>query len=107
MQRQIERCGWLLLIALGAIVLAFMGPSLAITATGTARFAVAMGYRAGVGYAVGAVFDLAKGMLPIALLALLRTALLPLLCRSHGLARPRKLQRARDARDRDYSHSRY
>ena len=70
MQRQIERCGWLLLIALGAIVLAFMGPSLAITATGTARFAVAMGYRAEVGYAVGAVFDLAKGMLPIALLAL-------------------------------------
>ena len=70
MQRQIERCGWLLLIALGAIVLAFMGLSLAITATGTARFAVAMGYRAEVGYAVGAVFDLAKGMLPIALLAL-------------------------------------
>ena len=70
MQRQIERCGWLLLIALGAIVLAFMGLSLAITATGTARFAVAMGYRAEVGYAVGAVLSLAKGMLPIALLAL-------------------------------------
>ena len=70
MQRQIERCGWLLLIALGAIVLAFMGLSLAITATGTARFAVAMGYRAEVGYAVGAVFDLAKGLLPIALLVL-------------------------------------
>ena len=47
-----------------------MGLSLAITATGTARFAVAMGYRAEVGYAVGAVFDLAKGMLPLALLAL-------------------------------------
>ena len=54
----------------GAIVLAFMALSLAITATGTARFAVAMGYRAEVGYAVGAVFDFAKGLLPIALLAL-------------------------------------
>ena len=54
----------------GAIVLAFMGLSLAITATGTARFAVAMGYRAEVGYAVGAVFDFAKGLLPIALLVL-------------------------------------
>ena len=54
----------------GAIVLAFMALSLAITATGTARFAVAMGYRAEVGYAVGAVFDFAKGLLPIALLVL-------------------------------------
>ena len=69
-QRQLERQGYLLLITLGAIVLAFMGLSLAITATGTARFAVAMGYRAEVGYAVGAVFDLAKGLLPIALLVL-------------------------------------
>ena len=50
----------------GAIVFAFMALSLAITATGTARFAVAMGYRAEVGYGVGAVFDLAKGVLPIA-----------------------------------------
>ena len=54
-QRQLERQGYLLLITLGAIVLAFMSLSLAITATGTARFAVAMGYRAEVGYAVGAV----------------------------------------------------
>ena len=53
-QRQLERLGYLLLITLGAIVLAFMGLSLAITATGTARFAVAMGYSAQVGYAVGA-----------------------------------------------------
>ena len=51
-------CCW----RLGAIVLAFMGLSLAITATGTARFAVAMGYRAEVGYAVGAVFDLRQGV---------------------------------------------
>ena len=107
MQRQIERCGWLLLIALGAIVLAFMGLSLAITATGTARFAVAMGYRAEVGYAVGAVFDLAKGMLPIALLALFARRSFLFFVVLVGLARPRKLQRARDARDRDYSHSRY
>ena len=35
MQRQIEQCGWLLLIVLCAMVLAFMGLSLAITATGT------------------------------------------------------------------------
>ena len=36
---------YLLLVAVGAVVLAFMGLSLAVTATGTARFAVAMGYR--------------------------------------------------------------
>ena len=35
MQRQIEQCGWLLLIVLCAMVLAFMGLSLAMTATGT------------------------------------------------------------------------
>ena len=69
-QRQLERQGYLLLITLGAIVLAFMGLSLAITATGTARFAVAMGYRAEVGYAVGAIFDFAKALLPVALLVL-------------------------------------
>ena len=59
-QREVKRHGWLLLISVGAIVLAFMGLSLAITATGTARFAVAMGYRAEVGYVVGGVFDLLK-----------------------------------------------
>jgi hypothetical protein len=58
------------LLAVGAIVLAFMVLSLAITATGTARFAMAMGCRAEVGYAVGTVFDLAKALLPIALLIL-------------------------------------
>ena len=52
-------------------MLASMGLSLAITATGTARFAVGMGYRAEVGYAVGAVFDFAKALLPVALLVLL------------------------------------
>ena len=47
-----KRHGYPLLIGRAAIVLAFMGLSLAVTATGTARFAVAMGYRAEVGYAV-------------------------------------------------------
>ena len=37
--------------------------SLVVTATGTARFAIAMGYDARVGYAVGAIFELAKGIL--------------------------------------------
>ncbi len=69
-QRQSERQGCSLPITVSAIVLAFMGLSLAITATGTARFAVAMGYRAEVGYAVGAIFDFAKALLPVALLAL-------------------------------------
>lgn len=65
-----KRHSYFLLIPVGSIVLAFMGLSLAITATGTARFAVAMGYRPGVGYAVGAVFDFAKALLPVALLLL-------------------------------------
>ena len=65
------RPGWLLLAALGAIVLAFMVLSLAITATGTARFAMAMGYPAEVGYVIGAIFDIAKDVLSVALLVLL------------------------------------
>lgn len=64
-------CGRAALIPLGAVVLAFMALSLAITGTGTARFAVAMGYPVEVGYVVGAVFDLAKALLPVALLVLL------------------------------------
>ena len=66
-----ERPAWLLLAALGAIVLAFMVLSLAITATGTARFAMAMGYPAEVGYVIGAIFDIAKDVLSVALLVLL------------------------------------
>ena len=76
-QRQSQRQGYLRLITLGAIVLAFMGLSLAITATGTARFAVAMGYSAQVGYAVGAIFDFAKALLPVALLVLLARRAFP------------------------------
>jgi hypothetical protein len=69
-RRQSERHGYFLILTLGAIVLAFMALSLAITATGTARFVVAMGYRAEVGWAVGVVFDFAKALLPLALLVL-------------------------------------
>ena len=104
--RQLERLGYLLLITLGAIVLAFMGLSLAITATGTARFAVAMGYSAQVGYAVGAIFDFAKALLPVALLLLLaRRAFLffsIIACAwlSHA-AEQRQPQRQRAVRTRD------
>jgi hypothetical protein len=66
-----RRHGLLVLVPLGTVVLAFMGLSLAITATGTARFAVAVGYPPEVGYAVGGVFDLAKALLPVGLLMLL------------------------------------
>jgi hypothetical protein len=65
------RIGWPILVGLSLIVAAFMVLSLLVTATGTARFAVAMGYDASVGYAVGIIFDIAKGTLPVALLALL------------------------------------
>lgn len=62
--------GYVLFLALSLIVLAFMALSLAITATGTARFAVAMGYSDGTGYAIGSVFDLAKAVVPVGLLVL-------------------------------------
>src|SRR6188474_2321507 len=71
MARRDERIGWPILVGLSLIVAAFMVLSLLVTATGTARFAVAMGYDATVGHAVGATFDLAKDVLPVALLALL------------------------------------
>ena len=57
---------------MGALVFAFIVLSLAITATGTARFAVAMNYPAVVGYAVGGIFDFAKELLPVGLLVLFR-----------------------------------
>ena len=66
------RPGWLLLTGMGALVFAFIVLSLAITATGTARFAVAMNYPAVVGYAVGGIFDFAKEVLPVGLLVLFR-----------------------------------
>jgi hypothetical protein len=65
------RIGWPILVGLSLIVAAFMVLSLLVTATGTARFSVAMGYHATIGHAVGTTFDIAKGVLPVALLALL------------------------------------
>lgn len=56
-QHQVERRGALALIALGIVVLAFLGLSLAVTTAGTARFAVALGYPPEVGYAVGIIRD--------------------------------------------------
>jgi uncharacterized RDD family membrane protein YckC len=70
MDRPDSPIGWPILVGLGAVVLAFMALSLAVTATGTARFAVGMGYDATVGYAVGGIFDVAKDLLPVGLLAL-------------------------------------
>ena len=58
------------IVGLCVVVVAFMVVSLLVTATGTARFAVAMGYDANVGYAVGAVLDIAKAILPVAVFAL-------------------------------------
>jgi hypothetical protein len=55
---------------MGLVVFAFMALSLAVTATGTARFAVAMGYSPIVGYVVGAIFEFAKEVLPLAIRAL-------------------------------------
>jgi hypothetical protein len=70
MHRPCERIGWPTIAGLGLVVIAIMVLSLVVTATGTARFAVSMGYDAGVGYAVGAVFDVAKGMLLVGVVAL-------------------------------------
>jgi hypothetical protein len=65
------RIGGPTLAGLGILVVAFILLSLLVTATGTARFAVAMGYDATVGYAVGTAFDIAKSVLPVVLPALL------------------------------------
>ena len=70
MHRPYKRIGWPTIIGLLLVVVAFMVLSLLVTATGTARFAVSMGYDASVGYAVGAVFDVAKGMLLVGVVAL-------------------------------------
>jgi hypothetical protein len=67
-----EGAGWFLRGSIALVVFSFMVLSLAVTATGTARFAIAMGYSETTGYAVGTVFDIAKAMLPVALLILVR-----------------------------------
>ena len=79
MRQPYERIGWPTIAGLGLMVVAFLVLSLLVTATGTARFAVAMGYDARAGYAVGTIFDIAKGVLPVVLLALLAQ-------RAHGAA---------------------
>ena len=71
MRQSHEPIEWPTIIGLSVVVVAFMVLSLFVKATGTARFAVAMGYDARVGYAAGVIFDIAKGTLPVALLALL------------------------------------
>src|SRR5262245_59650095 len=71
MRQPHKRIGWPTIIGLGLVVGAFTVLSLFVTATGTARFAVAMGYDARIGYVVGAAFELAKEVLPVVWLALL------------------------------------
>jgi hypothetical protein len=61
---------WLIFGGLLLLVLAFAALSLSVAATGTARFAVAMGYDAHIGYVVGIIFEGAKEVLPVAFLAL-------------------------------------
>jgi hypothetical protein len=66
--KQDEGIGWPTLAGLGLVVAAMMVLSLLVTATGTARFMVPMGYDATIGYAVGALFDIAKSLLLVAVL---------------------------------------
>jgi hypothetical protein len=68
--KQAKHASWLTIVVMGLVVFAFMALSLSVTATGTSRFAIAMGYDAKVGYAVGVIFDIAKAVLPLALLTL-------------------------------------
>jgi len=65
MHRWDGRLAWPTIVWLSLLVCAFVVLSLLVTAAGAARFAVAMGYGAAVGFAVGAIFDLAKGSLLI------------------------------------------
>lgn len=63
-----SRLAWPTMTWLGLVVAAFVVLSLLVTATGTARFSAGMGYGAVAGYAIGALFDLAKGALLVAVL---------------------------------------
>ena len=69
-QRQLERQGYLLPITLGAIVVAFIEPVARHHCDRHCSVCRCDGYSAQVGYAVGAVFDFAKALLPVALLVL-------------------------------------
>src|SRR5262249_11738328 len=68
--KQCERIGWPTILGLGAVVLSMMVLALCMTATGTARFMSPMGYDIKVGYGVGATLELAKEVLPVAVIAL-------------------------------------
>jgi hypothetical protein len=64
-----KRIGWPTLALLGLVVVAFMGLSLLVTVTGTARFVTSMGHDATLGYAVGVIFEVAKASLPNGVIA--------------------------------------
>jgi hypothetical protein len=68
--KQRGRIGWPTILGLGAVVLSMTVLALCMTATGTARFMAPMGYDVKVGYGVGATLELAKEVLPVAVLAL-------------------------------------
>jgi hypothetical protein len=68
--KQSERIGWPTILGLGGVVGGMMVLALCMTATGTARFMAPMGYDIKVGYGVGITLELAKDVLPVAVLAL-------------------------------------
>ena len=77
--KQFERIGWPTILGVGTVVSGMIVLALCMTATGTARFMAPMGYDTRVGYGVGATLELAKEVLPVAVIA--RWA-----CRARGLA---------------------
>ena len=64
------RIVWPAFAGLAAVVTGFIGLSLLVNSTGTARFVVAMGCDAKIGYAVGALLELDKDVLPVVVLVL-------------------------------------
>src|SRR5215471_19700668 len=65
-----ERIGWPSFLGLAGVVCLMMVLAACMTATGTARFMAPMGYDIKVGYGVGIMLELAKDVLPVAVLAL-------------------------------------
>ena len=73
MLRHRKECGgWLAPLAIYGMFISFMVVSLIITAAGTGRFSQAMGFGERTGWAVGAVLDFAKEVLPLAIMTLLQ-----------------------------------
>ena len=68
--KQSERIGWPTILGLSGVVCLMMVLAACMTATGTARFMAPMGHDIKVGYCVGITLELAKDMLPVAVLAL-------------------------------------